>query len=980
MKKHWIVLCFFLLSAIVMEAQKKMFAYDVAVTNKTYTAITDGTIIPVDYTGNEFSKVIIDGDGNNNFSEIDKTNGFQIGFNFRYNGLEMNQFMVGTDGTIFLGNEAMTLPGNYSPFNVFDTEGMKNVFGLVTKNNFYGLEDSEISYKVEGTEGNRVLVIQYSNIGVNSSVWDVEIMAKVNIQYRLYEATGNIEMHLNNFEPIKGVSTGYYSSIKIGIKGDENDMLMLENFKGKTTTKEFFIDYNEENFPENGFNLTFIAPEKCNTPTMQPTNVKLYARSTSIYGSLDIADADHYMILVNKENNFDMMPKDKTTYEEGDSIGNVVVAGIITNGVISTADVLEENTTYYGRIISYNAMCLEGPLYNLISPVEFVITTMGGAPTLKCKDITISNITLSLETGEETAIIAMSEKEFFDPSYQRYTGIGDFGLPTGVYEVGDTLEGGAKVVYIGKSNDNIVIDNLTDSKPYYFKAWNTDGKGGYSSLGSEQNLTTSYTIPWNTDNLKDYMQDIPAGWNYQGDWYTMHGEIISMGNSNKEKEEFIETPYIKLTENTCRLITEFVFGGKYGEGNYSFGENDFLKIQITNDGINYEDLFVYNSNNAKEVNTGKRRALLEKHNGQYVRIRYTIHTSSKYKIVINSIKIEEKPLCDYPLNVTVSNIIGNSATIGWTVQSKETNWEISLKKSNVEEWNKPILVNKNPHVIMGLDAMGVYNVRVRAVMDNVVSAWSEITTFQAGLSMPLDVNFDEIEMMDGWKGFTGVLANPSELQSSDYGFSFNESRAKRFSFSEFWSETGNYWFISPKIIVDKDIQTVYNIELGITMEEESSYSNYCTDQIFKVLISKDGESFNNDDAVLTLNQKEFPAFGASATYKFTVSGLQDITKLAFYTSYNDGNPINFYIDYLKFNYVDVPTSINGTETNSNVVFDNGKLIVYGCNRVEVYDINGKMVISANNADTIDCSSLANGIYIAKIINNSSTIIKKFFVK
>lgn len=979
MKKHYLVLCVMLLSAIMLKAQKQMFAYDVSVTNKTYTAFTDGKVVPVEDTADKFSGLIVDGDENSNFSEIESTDGFPIGFNFKYNGLDMNQFMVGTDGVIFLGNEAMTLPANSFPFQVFYSEETINVFGLVTKNAFYGTEDSEIRYKLEGTEGNRVLVIQYSNIGVNSSMWDVELMANVSFQYRLYEATGNIEMHLNNFEPIEGVNTGMYSSIKIGIKGAADDLLMLKDYEGGTTTAEERISYDEENFPANGTVITFIAPEMCETPKMQPTNVKLYPRSTSAYGSFDIADADHYMLLVNKENNFENMPKDKSTYVEGDMIGNVMVAGISTKGVISTSDILEENTTYYARLISYNAQCLEGPLYNLINPVELQITTMGAAPVLNCKNVSRTSISLALETGDETAMVVMTENEYVDPMYDRYTGVGAFGVPAGELKVGDVLEGGGKVIYIGKSNDNIVIDNLTEAKPYFFKAWNTNEKGGYSSNSSEQNLTTAYTTPWEPTNIKDYMQDIPAGWNYEGDWFIMQGEICNRGYSDEELTSFIETPFISLNENTARLVTDFVMIGGYGSSSYPFGPNDYLKVQITKDGINYDDLVVYNKDNKKEVNEGIKRMLLENYEEQTIRIRFALHTSSTFDFTLKMVKLEEKSECDYPLDVVVSNIIGSSATISWTPQSKETTWEISYKNSDVEEWGLPIEVKANPYVLMALEPMVVYDVRVRATMGDMVSVWSDVVTFQAGLSMPLDVTFDKLNLMSGWESLKGVLASPSELESSYTGFDFKDSRARKFAFSDPWSTAGNYWFVSPKILVDKDIQTEYNIELGLTMGQESSYSEYCTDQVFNILLSKDGETFNTDDVVFTLNQADFPAFGASATYSFTASGLSNFTKLAFYTSFGNGNPCGFYFDYLKFNFVEVPTSINGANAEAEVSYENGKLTVCG-SRVEVYNVNGTMVMSANNVDTLDCSTLASGVYVAKVVNNGSTIIKKFFVR
>lgn len=48
-----------------------MIAYNLKTTSSALVPITDGTTVPVDYTGAEFSRLIIDGDDNANFNAIE---------------------------------------------------------------------------------------------------------------------------------------------------------------------------------------------------------------------------------------------------------------------------------------------------------------------------------------------------------------------------------------------------------------------------------------------------------------------------------------------------------------------------------------------------------------------------------------------------------------------------------------------------------------------------------------------------------------------------------------------------------------------------------------------------------------------------------------------------------------------------------------------------------------------------------------------
>ena len=180
------------LTTLAAEAQS-MIAYNLKTTNSALVPITDGTSVPVDYTGAEFSKLIIDGDGNANFNAIEAgTQGYPIGFNFTFDGKQMNQFGIGTDGTLYLGKDGIQAGAQTNPFLTFENDS--NNIGLVSIGGTWGLDDTKISYKTEGTAGNRTLIVQYENLGIADRFANTAV-AKVTLQYRLYE-NGNIQFKL----------------------------------------------------------------------------------------------------------------------------------------------------------------------------------------------------------------------------------------------------------------------------------------------------------------------------------------------------------------------------------------------------------------------------------------------------------------------------------------------------------------------------------------------------------------------------------------------------------------------------------------------------------------------------------------------------------------------------------------------------------------------------------------------------------------
>ncbi len=80
-----------------------------------------------------------------------------------------------------------------------------------------------------------------------------------------------------------------------------------------------------------------------------------------------------------------------------------------------------------------------------------------------------------------------------------------------------------------------------------------------------------------------------------------------------------------------------------------------------------------------------------------------------------------------------------------------------------------------------------------------------------------------------------------------------------------------------------------------------------------------------------------------------------------------------------------PDDINGIEAidseTLDIIVHEGQICVEGAtgssNRLEIYNANGALVMKADGSNTVDISSLPNGLYIALAQSSSQSVTKKF---
>lgn len=182
MKKllSYIVMCAF--GAVSAAAQVTM-AYDVKGSVGTYEEINDGIVIGAGVKGADYAEKVFDRDGHAIATDT-VTQGIPIGFDFKFNNKLMNQFAVSSTGYLLLGKDSVCVfNSSQNTFNVISQSGVKDMLGVMPRTETYGLDNTEISYKLTGTAPNRILIVQYKNLAQNTQQWE-ENYVPVQLQIR----------------------------------------------------------------------------------------------------------------------------------------------------------------------------------------------------------------------------------------------------------------------------------------------------------------------------------------------------------------------------------------------------------------------------------------------------------------------------------------------------------------------------------------------------------------------------------------------------------------------------------------------------------------------------------------------------------------------------------------------------------------------------------------------------------------------------
>lgn len=890
-------------------------AYDVSGSIGPYTEISGGTAIGLLPEGEALNETVLDGEGHAIAKDTVVT-GMPIGFDFKFNNQAMNRFAIGANGYLLLGRDRVEVNNSArNAFNLMSNDDVSNALGAVSRGKACRIDGTEISYRTDGQAPNRTLTVQYKNLGIDVGNWD-PIYVTVQLQIRLHE-DGRAEMVFSNWRPDNEDMPTYYS-MKVFLKGDGDDRLQLGGSYTDFTLSTgdgTSMTWNNDNYPADGQTYTFTPPADCEKPAAQPTGLTLQSYSTRVEGSFTpAAGADHYLVLVTDGQSMDEMPADGVQYAAGDSIGNALVVAYDTLTAFSTPDVLSGAGQYTVCVMAANSLCMYGPKYLTETPLQATTTTLPDAPasvTAEASDIDAMTVGIRANANGDRVLVAMTTEPTFD-QFQQITGIGAFGTPTGNLAAGDEIEGGGTVVYAGEARDGISVTGLNPNTPYYLMAWSIGPDGQCSSTSATATTATGGEVPYSPDFSKMQQNVAPMGWQTDEDGFNLGQEYngpyniscrVMQADHTNGVEHSITSPWIKLADGSNRVLMDVnmtCYQGRVNAPYNNWEANDTVLVQVSADGEQFTTIYgmgpatrPYIADLDSYVTI---RMPFDGFAGDKVKVRITWKTFTNPTFTIKNFTVEEKKDCDYPIDLhTVDgSVAGNVASIDWTRQGNENEWELRYKPAGSEEWSQTVQVLNKPFTFADLPGLTYIDVQLRAKCDaSTHSEWSDTLTFRTGYTMPFTERFDATELPYGWEPRLGVLATPTVFDDgARTAWQFSSSSFMRgLMFSPSSLDACNEWLVMPTLDMD-DGSANYVLTLYLTNMQQGQG----TDDSYAVVVSRDGETFNEADVVSTFAATELPQAGASGSISVPLRGYRGMVRPALYISSTDGRPATLKLD------------------------------------------------------------------------------------
>ncbi|MBQ5775690.1 MAG: fibronectin type III domain-containing protein [Bacteroidaceae bacterium] len=760
MKK--LFLLFTVLCAAVAVQAQVISAYTAQVSQGTYTEITGGFAVDTVGLYDEYDASVKSVAWNpaGLFEETTTAAGFEIGFDFEFNDVLCNQFFISPFGYIVLGRDEVTLDPSHGNYIAGRDENADNVIGVLPRGwrGCTQLSTTEISYKLEGESPNRTLVVQYKDLGVAAG-WEYSV--SWNFQIRLNEGTNTIDFVLGEAgkiyleEPGEGEerTDDFEAQVEYLLKGSGTDVLVV----AKDDETGDWMTYPEDrsdywtNETAAGTTFTFTAPADCVTP-------EEYVRLKEVIPSTDqfriewnpLEDADRVLLILSESYMLTEGPQDGTFYKIGDELGGGIVLDFTTDTVYDTNDQWELTfkpaTEYYLHAYTANTYCAGGPMYDTGILGSFK-TKPEAAVALDVTNTTINTLTIDVTANEtNNVMVVISDSLRLNAPYPS---VREFGRPIGQYNVGDMIDGVGRVVYMGPSAQNVVVEGLEASTIYFVRAISYDAEYNYATLYAEDAASTVNTLPWTASNIHNFYAELPAGWEFEGSWSvnsdTQYEEGVPVSNYNK----FVCTPS-KSADGTVSILSfgRFLINQRDaalffdynmfvnkafwqgGPSVYEWVEGDTLALQVRREGGEWENglLYTYTNYEKPDSTTQIMTAELDLNNyvEETVEIRLYWRTfGDKLKMTLDSLRAEGRPIPVVP-EVKVSEITWNSALVTW--RGEQESFEFAYAKTG-DEFTTQVVTGKEV-ALTDLTHLTEYQVKVRGIVaENDYSDWSEVVTF-----------------------------------------------------------------------------------------------------------------------------------------------------------------------------------------------------------------------------------------------------------
>ncbi|MDE6682742.1 MAG: fibronectin type III domain-containing protein [Muribaculaceae bacterium] len=807
-----------------------VYGYSPEVTNGTYTPLESPTVIYNGADEEEPAGASIEGmvfTPSGVVKEASEVTGYEIGFDFPFAGKDMKSFAVAGKGFIILGNdEFQVAPGNSD--NFFDAAGFSDALGCVPQRGACGLENTVISYELTDD----ALVIQFENFGMMLTFFGDA--TPVNMQARLGK-NGSISYIFDSLSELT-------SNLMLTCAVRQGD---LYTCLGGTLDAEITKRYNASDIlaipPTKTPGITLLPPVKCVVPSSQPTDLKLSATSTTINGSFaTVEDADNYLVVYAATEDFSFEPVNGTYYTTDEELEGCKVAYYGSDDSF-TNEKLAGGTTYYYKVYAVNAYGLDGPVYNLTSPLAGNVVTLPAGCEASVKDADLTSIAIDAvgnEAGDDIVILYNT--------YCNRDNYGDKGLfvtPGADAKVGDVLpvpedynpmlsgvtmpapENAGTVAYIGKAKAGIEITGLDSSTGYYFAVLSRNEEGACSSEIVYLDAATTIVAPYDGNSVNFPRYIMPQGWstseaNAEARTFAFRDEAfinpragsVSQGTQiiqqraqltrgNAEGMTVWMTPQ-PVDVNDRHIIAKFDVAitesaSRFDTHAYNdWAEGDTIEILVSEDnGQTWDAVTTLTPENKPDFGYDEElrvptytpiEADLNAYRGKTVLVKFqwTTYTIAGFgaNMYVDRFSVEQGAFPDVP-EVSVGDVTSETAVINW--KSSQTDYELAYSIKGADDETTVEVKGANSYKIEGLTPETEYTVRVRGVLEGEdgYSEWSDYVDFTTVGWPAVDAPTDLESNLDEYDTYNKVaLSWKSTEEMESFEVAFRESSSTEWEY------------------------------------------------------------------------------------------------------------------------------------------------------------------------------------------------------
>ncbi|MDE5774340.1 MAG: hypothetical protein K2H86_07785 [Muribaculaceae bacterium] len=448
--------------------------------------------------------------------------GFPIGFDFKYGGRVFNQFAINNNGSILLGEDKVAFRGYCNLFFDDASRYASNEFYMGIMPSSYGIKEGEISYKLDGEEGNRTLTVQFAHLGVNEG--NPRGNAIYSLQIVLSEKESQVSLNFLEEE-------SPYSSFGLicGLYGWSNDDSMLITSPSMSDPATVSTE-TVANMLQKGALLGWSAEDAlgyehddpyCYAFTFDSTGAPDFVceapgnlfvdqdGNTAIVTCTRPADAPATAILIS-EKPIETYPEQGVTYpvynDEGELVTKFGEATLIYYGddddITAYFPNLKASTPYYIQAIGVNGY----PWYSTGSTASIEFISSHPAPYVM--RTYSANHGIRINTMGDDDIVIAATVDRVNTTNLGATGI--FGHPEDNCSVGDIIEKGGEIIYIGPAGD-FTYEQAEPNRQIFFRAWSVrDGRVSKTYINASG--VTNPEMPYEPQLELYTLNEVPLNW------------------------------------------------------------------------------------------------------------------------------------------------------------------------------------------------------------------------------------------------------------------------------------------------------------------------------------------------------------------------------------------------------------------------------------------------------------------------------------